>query len=197
MITFTENLVEFVGEEGYSDEYGARPILRVITKFVQTPLSKELLLKQKMVESIKEIEEKFKVKLVDAKEKLKLATDKLTEIEHRLQSINTSTNELALPADCMLENVIDVMLEFKATLNTVAMFKFSVKTPALIVAVALTSAELFGKNTLLSSITVDPITLIAIFAPLNSATTIYLFLRASISSCCFLTASIKNAIMGI
>jgi hypothetical protein len=42
-IEFTENLVEFVGEEGYSDEYGARPILRVITKFVQTPLSKELL----------------------------------------------------------------------------------------------------------------------------------------------------------
>jgi ATP-dependent Clp protease ATP-binding subunit ClpC len=45
-IEFTENLVEFVGEEGYSDEYGARPILRVITKFVQTPLSKELLLKK-------------------------------------------------------------------------------------------------------------------------------------------------------
>ena len=45
-IEFTENLINFVGEEGYSDEYGARPILRVITRFVQTPLSKELLLKK-------------------------------------------------------------------------------------------------------------------------------------------------------
>jgi ATP-dependent Clp protease ATP-binding subunit ClpC len=45
-VEFSENMVEFISEEGYSEEYGARPILRVITKFVETPLSKELLLKK-------------------------------------------------------------------------------------------------------------------------------------------------------
>jgi len=45
-VEFTDKIIKFVAEEGYSDEYGARPILRVITKFIQTPLSKELLLKK-------------------------------------------------------------------------------------------------------------------------------------------------------
>ncbi len=45
-VEFSESMVEFIGEEGYSEEYGARPILRVITKFIETPLSKELLLKK-------------------------------------------------------------------------------------------------------------------------------------------------------
>jgi ATP-dependent Clp protease ATP-binding subunit ClpC len=45
-VKFSESLRQFIAEEGYSDEYGARPILRVITKFVETPLSKELLLKK-------------------------------------------------------------------------------------------------------------------------------------------------------
>jgi ATP-dependent Clp protease ATP-binding subunit ClpC len=45
-VEFSEKMIEFIGEEGYSEEYGARPILRVITKFVETPLSKELLLKK-------------------------------------------------------------------------------------------------------------------------------------------------------
>jgi ATP-dependent Clp protease ATP-binding subunit ClpC len=45
-VEFTDKMIDFIGEEGYSDEYGARPILRVITKFVETPLSKELLLKK-------------------------------------------------------------------------------------------------------------------------------------------------------
>ena len=40
-VEFTDKIIKFVAEEGYSDEYGARPILRVITKFIQTPLSKE------------------------------------------------------------------------------------------------------------------------------------------------------------
>lgn len=43
---FSDELINFISEEGYSDEYGARPILRVITKYIETPLSKELLLKK-------------------------------------------------------------------------------------------------------------------------------------------------------
>jgi len=45
-VNFTEKLENFIAKEGYSEEYGARPILRVITRFVETPLSKELLLKK-------------------------------------------------------------------------------------------------------------------------------------------------------
>lgn len=45
-VHFSERIVNFICEEGYSDEYGARPILRVITKSVETPLSKDLLLKR-------------------------------------------------------------------------------------------------------------------------------------------------------
>lgn len=45
-VHFSERLLNFICEEGYSDEYGARPIMRVITKFVETPLSKDLLLKK-------------------------------------------------------------------------------------------------------------------------------------------------------
>lgn len=45
-VSFSERLENFIAEEGYSEEYGARPIMRVITKFVENPLSKELLLKK-------------------------------------------------------------------------------------------------------------------------------------------------------
>ena len=45
-VSFSERLENFISEEGYSEEYGARPIMRVITKFVENPLSKELLLKK-------------------------------------------------------------------------------------------------------------------------------------------------------
>lgn len=112
-------------------------------------------------------------------------------------AVKINTNELTLPDACILDNVIEVIFAFNATVNTAAVFRFSAKAPAEIVAAALTSAELLGKNILLSSMTVELLTFMAIFAPLNSATTIYLFLRASISSCCFFTASIKNAIIGI
>jgi ATP-dependent Clp protease ATP-binding subunit ClpC len=46
MVRFSEKLENFISEEGYSDEYGARPLIRVITKFIENPLSKELLLKK-------------------------------------------------------------------------------------------------------------------------------------------------------
>lgn len=45
-VEFTDRLINFVASEGYSEEFGARPILRVITKFVETPLSKDLLVKK-------------------------------------------------------------------------------------------------------------------------------------------------------
>lgn len=45
-ISYTNNLIDYIAKEGYSEEFGARPILRTITKFVETPLSKDLLLKK-------------------------------------------------------------------------------------------------------------------------------------------------------
>lgn len=81
--------------------------------------SKEILSKQKRVELIKENEEQFKIKLADAKEKLKLATEKLTEIEHRLQSINTSTNELS----STVKNLTDKLAVKKRELDDVASSK--------------------------------------------------------------------------
>lgn len=45
-VLFTENIIDYIAKEGYSEEFGARPILRAITKFVETPLSKDLLVKK-------------------------------------------------------------------------------------------------------------------------------------------------------
>ena len=42
----SETLADIIAKDGYSDEFGARPILRMITKYIQTPISKELLLKK-------------------------------------------------------------------------------------------------------------------------------------------------------
>lgn len=44
-IEVTPALKEIIVKDGYSDEFGARPILRMITKYVQNPVSKEILLK--------------------------------------------------------------------------------------------------------------------------------------------------------
>ncbi len=46
VIKGTNNLKEFIAEEGYSEEFGIRPIHRAITKFVENSLSKEILLKK-------------------------------------------------------------------------------------------------------------------------------------------------------
>jgi len=42
----SDALKDIIAKDGYSDEFGARPILRMITKYIQTPISKELLLKK-------------------------------------------------------------------------------------------------------------------------------------------------------
>lgn len=42
----TDAVRNLIAKDGYSDEFGARPILRMITKYIQTPVSKELLLKK-------------------------------------------------------------------------------------------------------------------------------------------------------
>jgi ATP-dependent Clp protease ATP-binding subunit ClpC len=44
-VKITDNLINFLAKEGFSDEFGARPVLRAIIKYVQNPVSKELLLK--------------------------------------------------------------------------------------------------------------------------------------------------------
>jgi ATP-dependent Clp protease ATP-binding subunit ClpC len=44
-IEVTKALKEIIVKDGYSDEFGARPILRMITKYVETPVSKQLLQK--------------------------------------------------------------------------------------------------------------------------------------------------------
>jgi len=41
--TWTENLVEFLAKEGYSEEFGARPLRRTIQRLVENELSKEII----------------------------------------------------------------------------------------------------------------------------------------------------------
>lgn len=45
-VEVTDSLKNKLVEEGYSEEFGARPLLRAITKYVQNPISKKLLLKE-------------------------------------------------------------------------------------------------------------------------------------------------------
>lgn len=45
-LVVTKSVKDIIVKDGYSDEFGARPILRMITKYVQNPVSKELLLKK-------------------------------------------------------------------------------------------------------------------------------------------------------
>jgi hypothetical protein len=80
-------------------------------------------------------------------------------------AVSTNTNELVLPALCTLLRVSVVIFSVSATVNTDAVFKSTVRVPLEIDTEVVTSAELLGKNNLLSSTTVDPATLIAIFAP--------------------------------
>jgi hypothetical protein len=89
-------------------------------------------------------------------------------------AVNIKINELVLPELCILEIVRVVMLAFNATSKTVAVFKLSVSVPAEIAGAVLVLDALVGRNILLSSMTVVLEIFIAIFAPLNSATTIYL-----------------------
>lgn len=42
----SDEVKEIIAKDGYSDEFGARPILRMITKYIETPISKELLFKK-------------------------------------------------------------------------------------------------------------------------------------------------------
>ena len=72
----------------------------------------------------------------------------------------------AVPVEKIVSK-LKYLKEFKDTVNTVAVFKFNVNVLAEIVAVVLTSAELLGRNSLLSSMTVVELILMAIFAPLN------------------------------
>jgi ATP-dependent Clp protease ATP-binding subunit ClpC len=46
VLSFTDDLVDFVAEYSFDDNYGARPILRTISKEIQTPLSQKVLKKE-------------------------------------------------------------------------------------------------------------------------------------------------------
>jgi hypothetical protein len=97
--------------------------------------------------------------------------------------VSTNTNELASPLAWILVMLKVVMFEFSVTLNTEPAFKFTVSVLKEMLRLVETSAELTGKNTLLLSTTTLPAILIAIVAPLNSANSIYLFFKTSMSSC--------------
>lgn len=45
-LTFTENIVQFISENSFDEKYGARPVLRAISKEIQTPLSQKVLSKE-------------------------------------------------------------------------------------------------------------------------------------------------------
>jgi ATP-dependent Clp protease ATP-binding subunit ClpB len=42
-ITFSDSAVKFLSERGYDQNYGARPLKRVIQNHVETPLAKEII----------------------------------------------------------------------------------------------------------------------------------------------------------
>ena len=46
VLTFTDELVEFIADYSFDEKYGARPILRAISKEIQTPLSQKVLKKE-------------------------------------------------------------------------------------------------------------------------------------------------------
>ena len=46
VLTFTDNLVKFIADNSYDEKYGARPIVRAISKEIQTPLSQKVLRKE-------------------------------------------------------------------------------------------------------------------------------------------------------
>ena len=45
-LTFTGNIVDFISENSYDEKYGARPIVRAISKEIQTPLAQKVLTKE-------------------------------------------------------------------------------------------------------------------------------------------------------
>jgi ATP-dependent Clp protease ATP-binding subunit ClpC len=46
VLSFTDDLVNFIAEYSFDENYGARPILRAISKEIQTPLSQKVLKKE-------------------------------------------------------------------------------------------------------------------------------------------------------
>lgn len=46
VLNFTDELVEFIADYSFDEKYGARPILRAISKEIQTPLSQKVLKKE-------------------------------------------------------------------------------------------------------------------------------------------------------
>ena len=46
VLSFSENIIDFISENSYDEKYGARPIIRAISKEIQTPLSQKVLSKE-------------------------------------------------------------------------------------------------------------------------------------------------------
>jgi ATP-dependent Clp protease ATP-binding subunit ClpC len=51
-LTFTDNLIKFISDNSYDEKYGARPIVRAISKEIETPLSQKVL-KKEIVDGMK------------------------------------------------------------------------------------------------------------------------------------------------
>ena len=45
-LLFSDNVVDFISDNSYDEKYGARPIVRAISKEIQTPLSQKVLSKE-------------------------------------------------------------------------------------------------------------------------------------------------------
>jgi len=64
VLTFTDELINFIAEYSFDEKYGARPILRAISKEIQTPLSQKVLKKEVTDGMSVEVGYDFKDKLV-------------------------------------------------------------------------------------------------------------------------------------
>lgn len=82
VLSFTDDLVNFIADYSFDDKYGARPILRVISKEIQTPLSQKVLKKEIIDGMSVEVGYDTKEKLVtfnpvsEVKEEEKVKTEK-------------------------------------------------------------------------------------------------------------------------
>jgi ATP-dependent Clp protease ATP-binding subunit ClpC len=84
-LTFTDDLIDFVAEISYDDKYGARPILRTISKEIQTPFSQKILKK--------EIVDGMSVQIGYDKEKKEVTFEKIKKEEVKVVPVKKETSK--------------------------------------------------------------------------------------------------------
>jgi ATP-dependent Clp protease ATP-binding subunit ClpC len=84
-LTFTDDLIDFVAEISYDDKYGARPILRTISKEIQTPFSQKILKK--------EIVDGVSVQIGYDKEKKEVTFEKIKKEEVKVVPVKKETSK--------------------------------------------------------------------------------------------------------